>query len=83
MVPRHQKFRPFPEEKQTFTGVGPITHGVSQEGNLPRPLPAQVRKHGLQGFQVSVDVGEDGPLHSRRSPLEYWNNETVEGWAPL
>jgi len=63
MVSRHHPFGQFPEKPQAFVGICPVAHHVTQEGDLFCSLPPQVLDDRLESFEISVNVGEDGPLH--------------------
>jgi len=63
MVPRHYPFGQFPEKRQAFVGVCPIAHHVAQKGDLFCPLISQILDDRPESFKISVNIGEDGPLH--------------------
>lgn len=54
---------------ETFAGVGAITDDVPQAVDLANSLVANVLLHGLEGFEIGVDVANQGPFHE--SPFPY------------
>ena len=48
---------------ETFLGVGVVADNVAEAHDVIRVLGADVLKDHLKGFQVSVDVGDDGVFH--------------------
>src|SRR5262249_47186015 len=57
------------DQVDTFHGVGSVADNVSQAVDFRDPLLLDVGQHGLEGFQVAVNVADQSPLHASESAV--------------
>ena len=50
---------------EALARVGAVADDVAQAKHFVDALIGDVRQHGLQGFEVAVDVADDRALHRR------------------
>ena len=54
---------------EALAGVGTVADDVAQAVDFVDPLIGDMRHHGLQGFEVAVDVADDRALHRNVDPI--------------
>jgi len=55
---------------EAFLGIGVVANDVAQANDVRGILAFDVGQHGLERFQIGVDVGDDGVFHSSVNNLK-------------
>lgn len=66
-------------QPQALGGSRPVADDIPEAEDLIDPLPSDVLKHGLEGINVAMDIGEESNAgHWRGQGMEIWVESSFE-----